>query len=89
MWSCGDKNAVDDAIEIYKIRKVLDTIAVQNAMTIMTKEFNDMIYSFCRRPRLDFLFNKIRQNQAKFRDNSFILWKEERYEKNTGSYMRI
>lgn len=94
------KITIDDAKEIYQIRKALDILATQNAMKIMTEEqfdemeallkktdeangkgdyrevielsrqFNDMIYSFCRMPRLDVIVKKLRQYLMRFRDIS-------------------
>lgn len=94
------KVTIEDAIEIYKIRKALDILATQNAMTIMTdeqfdemeallrktdeadaqgdykkvielsKQFNDMIYTYCKMPRLDVIAKKLRQYLMRFRDIS-------------------
>lgn len=94
------KITIEDAVEIYQIRKALDILATQNAMKIMTEEqfdemkallektdeadargdykevielsrqFNDMIYEFCRMPRLDVIVKKLRQYLMRFRDIS-------------------
>ena len=94
------KVTIDDAIEIYQIRKALDILATQNAMRIMTEEqfdemetllrktdeadargdykevvelsrqFNDMIYAYCKMPRLDVIVKKLRQYLMRFRDIS-------------------
>ena len=94
------KITIEDAVEIYQIRKALDILATQNAMKIMTEEqfdemkalleksdaadargdykevielsrqFNDMIYEFCRMPRLDVIVKRLRQYVMRFRDIS-------------------
>jgi len=94
------KITIEDAVEIYQIRKALDILATQNAMKIMTEEqfdemkallektdeadargdykevtelsrqFNDMIYEFCRMPRLDVIVKNLRQYLMRFRDIS-------------------
>lgn len=94
------KITLDDAREIYQIRKALDALATINAMKIMTEaefeemrlllekteqaneqndipevsrlfsDFNAMIYSFSRMPRLDDIVKKLRQYLVRFRDIS-------------------
>ncbi len=91
---------VDDAVEIYKIRVALDTLASVSAMQLMTdkqyqamddlltqteeaeargevsyviqlfSDFNDMIYSYARMPRLSVMVSKLRDYLVRFRDIS-------------------